>query len=60
MGDGAMIDRQGPYIVVECDSCDETLRSEEHAEWAEFWSEAKREGWTSTKVGHDCPRCGRP
>jgi hypothetical protein len=57
-----VIDRQGGRIVLECDSCDEVFEGEEDAEWAEVWSEAKRQGWRSKKIAdewvHGCPRCG--
>lgn len=57
-----MIDRQGNRIVVECDSCDETLASEEGETFTEFWNGAKRDGWKIRRIGadwvHGCPRCG--
>jgi len=58
-----MIDRQGDKIVVECDTCDETITSNSNEEWTEFWARAKEEGWRSRKVAdewmHGCsnPKC---
>ena len=48
-----MIDRQGNKIVIECDCCDETFTGEDHAEWAEVWADARRDGWRAKKVGQD-------
>lgn len=57
-----MIDRQGGRIVVECDSCPETIESERGEEWAPFWARAKRDGWKSREIKgewvHGCPRHG--
>lgn len=57
-----MIDRQGNRILIECDSCDEVFRGEEQCEWAEVWSEARREGWKSRQINqdwvHGCPKHG--
>jgi hypothetical protein len=57
-----MIDRQHNKIVIECDSCPETIESERGEEWDTFWSRAKRDGWKSKKIGdqwvHGCPKCG--
>lgn len=56
-----MIDRQGNKIIIECDCCEETFDGEEHAEWAEVWANARREGWKSKKIGqdwvHGCSKC---
>jgi len=56
-----MIDRQGGKIVIECDACDETFEGERGDEWAEVWPAAKRDGWTTRKIGdewlHRCLTC---
>jgi hypothetical protein len=56
-----MIDRQGNRILIECDSCDEVFEGDEDSEFSEVWSEAKREGWRSKKIGdewvHGCGKC---
>lgn len=58
----AMIDRQHGKIIIECDTCDETIESEKDQEFAEFWTDAKRDGWKSKKIAdewvHGCPKCG--
>lgn len=57
-----MIDRQGGKIIIECDSCDETVESEPRQEFKEFWNSAKRGGWRTKQIGdewvHGCPKCG--
>ena len=57
-----MIDKQGRRFVVECDSCDETLSSEENETFPEFWSNVKSVGGRAKKIGaewlHGCPQCG--
>lgn len=57
-----MIDRQGGKIVIECDSCNETIDGERGQEFTELWSSAKRDGWKTRKIGnewvHGCPKCG--
>ncbi len=57
-----MIDKQGRRFVVECDSCDETLSSEEGETFTEFWNNVKSVGWRAKKIGaewvHGCPQCG--
>lgn len=55
-----MIDRQKGEIVFECDSCDETFPAGSN-DFTEAWALAKRDGWTSRKIGNDwvhaCPDC---
>ena len=57
-----MIDQQGDLIVLECDSCPETIEASEEDGWNELWPRAKRLGWTSRKIGtewvHSCANCG--
>jgi hypothetical protein len=59
-----MIDRQSGKILIECDSCDEVFEGEPHAEFAEVWADAKRDGWRSRKIAgewlHGCGKCGAP
>ncbi len=61
VAEACMIDRQGGKIVVECDSCDETIDGPEDDGWEALWSRAKAEGWKARKIGHDwvhgCPEC---
>lgn len=56
------IDRQGQKIVIECDSCPETVESEERELWETFWPRCKAEGWKSAKVAnewvHGCQKHG--
>jgi hypothetical protein len=46
-----MIDRQGGSIVIECDSCAETISGPEADGWEALWSEAKAEGWRCCTAG---------
>lgn len=59
-----MIDHQHGKILVECDSCDEVISSEEGEEWPDFWRRAKRDGWRTRQIDnewlHGCPRHGVP
>lgn len=55
-----MIEKQSGVLVIHCDSCSE----EEEADvddWTDAWSEWKRNGWRSYKMGdewrHSCPAC---
>lgn len=56
-----MIDRQGAKILFECDACDNVFESEDHQEFTEAWTAAKRDGWRAKKIGsewvHECPSC---
>ena len=55
-----MIDIQGGKILVECDSCEDVIESDQDEEWVDFWDRARREGWRVRKIGkdfvHGCPR----
>lgn len=57
-----MIHRTHGDITFECDSCGETLETNEDY-WSNAWQLAKDEGWTSRKVGnewnHFCLDCER-
>lgn len=57
-----MIDRQHGKIIIECDSCNETIEGDKRQEFAEFWAGARREGWKTKKIAnewvHGCPKCG--
>lgn len=59
-----MIDRQGRHILIECDSCDTVEKSEDGAEFDDFWSGLRREGWRAKRIAkewlHGCPKCGPP
>lgn len=59
-----MIDRQGNRIFIECDSCEEVLAGEEHQQFKDLWSAAKRDGWKTRQIAgewlHSCPNCPVP
>lgn len=56
-------DNQHGKIIIECDTCDETITSNSGEDWVDFWARAKNEGWRSRKVAgewlHGCsnPKC---
>jgi hypothetical protein len=58
-----MIDRQGGQIVVECDSCDEILKTDTD-DFSEARAVMQREDWKVRKIAkewlHGCPKCGVP
>lgn len=65
-----MIHREGngdqQKITIECDTsgCDSIFEGEPGENFASVWGGAKRDGWTSRRVGeewlHGCKTCGRP
>ena len=51
----------GRVIIVECDSCEETIEAEKGEIWDTFWPRAKSEGWKARRVRgdewtHGCPK----
>lgn len=51
----------GYKIMVECDTCFETIEGEPRELWDPFWKRAKEEGWRSRRVRgdqwtHGCPK----
>jgi hypothetical protein len=57
-----MIDRQGGFVVFECDGCDDVLNTQE-SEFNVAFQEFRAERWIAKKVGEDwlhlCPDCAR-
>lgn len=58
-----MIHRNHGDITFECDSCGETLDTNDD-DWNVAWNMAKRDGWTSRKIAgeweHSCLTCNEP
>jgi predicted RNA-binding Zn-ribbon protein involved in translation (DUF1610 family) len=58
-----LIDRQHGKVIVECDSCDAVLDTEQF-EFTDARQVMQREGWRIRKIAevwlHGCPKCGVP